>query len=159
MRLFGNASRTRKTAVSAGITATLLATLLGGSVAIAPAAQSSTLPHCNSQLRFDISGEMYYIPALEYPGGTSSTIRCKVHQGASGGQVLWLQRALNRCYQQGLVEDGKFGAKTYAALKRVQKRVGVNDDGKYGPQTRNAMQWPMYRLSDGKYNRCRTVRF
>jgi peptidoglycan hydrolase-like protein with peptidoglycan-binding domain len=158
MRLFNRTSRARKTTVAAGLTGALMATLLGGSIAIAPTAQAAST-HCTGYMG-PTSGVHYtQIPSWMSRDGWNAHYNCVLHQGDRGDAVRALQRALNKCYGQGLTVDGVFGPKTFTAVKNVQRRVnnyrGVNIavDGKYGPQTRNAMQWPYYRQGVSGYKR------
>lgn len=51
------------------------------------------------------------------------------------GDMLAIQKALNALGLGPLVEDGRFGPKTKAAVKRYQKINGLKDDGIPGPVT------------------------
>jgi|GEM_PF-1556715 len=42
-----------------------------------------------------------------------------LQRGDNSPETLWLQKGLNHFYKAGLSEDGKFGPKTEAALKKV----------------------------------------
>ena len=63
--------------------------------------------------------------------------------GSRGDAVKELQRNLLELnmYASGKPseEDGKFGKRTYAAVKKFQSSVGIKVDGIYGPQTQEAM--------------------
>lgn len=59
-------------------------------------------------------------------------VYCLYKRGTKGAGVVLIQRFLN------LSEDGKFGAKTEAAVKGFQKEVGLKADGKWGRQTNKA---------------------
>ncbi|MGC4949380.1 peptidoglycan-binding domain-containing protein [Streptomyces sp. DT224] len=65
-----------------------------------------------------------------------------------------LQRNINACYGASLAMDGKFGAATFAAVKSVQRRVGVTVDGKYGPQTHKAMKWGHWNKTTAEFAGC-----
>ncbi|WP_295075893.1 peptidoglycan-binding protein [Ruminococcus sp.] len=68
-------------------------------------------------------------------------------KGSSGSSVRWLQCAINKLIFFGsrdgryisnhyLEVDGKYGAKTVAAVKAFQKRFGLKDvDGIFGPKS------------------------
>jgi peptidoglycan hydrolase-like protein with peptidoglycan-binding domain len=62
-----------------------------------------------------------------------------LRRGARGEDVRDLQRQLN---QRGarLAEDGRFGPRTDAALRRFQRENGVRGDGVAGPRTREALE-------------------
>lgn len=42
-----------------------------------------------------------------------------LQRGDNGPEALWLQKGLNHFYKASLSEDGKFGPRTEAALKKV----------------------------------------
>ena len=73
---------------------------------------------------------------------------CSLVQGSTGEGVRVLQHEINVCYGgiagPALVEDGQFGAKTRAALVKVQQYHGIGADGEYGPQTARTM-WHRWR--------------
>lgn len=66
---------------------------------------------------------------IEYP-------TVDLQQGSKGTQVRRLQRCLNKLIKAGLTVDGEFGPKTYAAVKKFQKKYGLVVDGSVGPKTR-----------------------
>lgn len=78
---------------------------------------------------------------------------CSLREGNSGVAVIALQRALNKCYNAGLSDDGKFGPKTRSALVSAQKAAGTGADGIFGPDTRAKLKWPFYkdRPENGNY--------
>lgn len=57
-----------------------------------------------------------------------------LQQGSSGAAVVELQKLLNK-FNSGLVVDGAFGAATFAAVRNVQGRNGLEPDGIVGPKT------------------------
>jgi peptidoglycan hydrolase-like protein with peptidoglycan-binding domain len=65
--------------------------------------------------------------------------------GAKGKGVQALQYSLNRCWiskpEDKLKEDGQYGELTKAAVRVVQRKIGVARDGIYGPNTREKMSW------------------
>lgn len=50
-----------------------------------------------------------------------------LRKGSSGDKVAQLQTILNSKYKAGLTVDGKFGAKTEAALKKIGKALAVSE--------------------------------
>jgi peptidoglycan hydrolase-like protein with peptidoglycan-binding domain len=71
--------------------------------------------------------------------------------GATGGAVRWLQRALRRTPNLGLVVDGNFGPVTETDVKEFQQGPGLAVDGVVGPLTWAALPngAPMPTLSEG----------
>lgn len=69
-------------------------------------------------------------PAKGTYTGVISTPTLK--SGSKGTGVTNLQKFLNWYGKYGLTVDGKFGAKTAAALKKFQKSEGITADGIYG---------------------------
>ena len=59
-------------------------------------------------------------------------------KGAQGQEVKRIQRALN------ISDDGKFGPKTDAAVRKFQALSGLPDDGIVGPVTRRALRIDIY---------------
>lgn len=55
--------------------------------------------------------------------------------GSEGSAVKELQRRLNAELDASLTVDGKYGAKTEAAVKEYQKAAGLKTDGIAGPAT------------------------
>lgn len=66
------------------------------------------------------------------------------HRDTSPELDSWLgrQRGLNRVLSPspGLTEDGTFGPRTKAALRRFQREQGLTADGMWGPRTRAALE-------------------
>jgi len=60
-------------------------------------------------------------------------------QGSTGDPVMWLQTALNRTINSGLVVDGIFGTATRVAVINAQRSFGLTQDGIVGPLTRSAL--------------------
>lgn len=50
----------------------------------------------------------------------TATMSAKITKASSSADVMWLQQTLNAVQGAGLVEDGKYGAKTTAAIKVFQ---------------------------------------
>lgn len=64
-----------------------------------------------------------------------------IQRGQEGASVRDLQRQLNAAgAQPPLAEDGDFGAKTDAAVRRFQATAGLKVDGLVGPKTVQALQ-------------------
>jgi hypothetical protein len=63
-------------------------------------------------------------------------------RGAQGEMVAQLQRILKLLgYSDDLPDDGTFGPRTEAALRRAQRNLGVEEeDGVLGPKTRTALR-------------------
>lgn len=62
-------------------------------------------------------------------------MRALLKRGMSGDDVRQLQAAINKDIGAGLAEDGKFGAKTQAAVKDCQRKHGWKVDGIAGRET------------------------
>lgn len=62
-----------------------------------------------------------------------------IRKGAKGPAVVRMQGLLRK-QGENIEADGKFGAKTEAALKNFQRRADLDDDGVCGPMTWNALQ-------------------
>lgn len=54
-------------------------------------------------------------------------------------RTRWLQQIMNERWQAGLTVDGGFGSMTDAAVRRMQRALGVFVDGVYGNQSANAL--------------------
>ena len=65
------------------------------------------------------------------PSGNLPTLR----RGSKGAIVEQLQRTLNYLLDEHLTVDGVFGAKTEAAVKALQTKLGLTADGVVGPKT------------------------
>ena len=64
-----------------------------------------------------------------------------IQRGQEGQSVRDLQRQLNAGgAQPPLSEDGQFGPKTEAAVRRFQANAGLQADGVVGPRTVQALQ-------------------
>lgn len=137
----------------------LAACLVGAglSTAVVATPAHAANPSCNSSsaaynVHGGVNGAHGLLPA--YNGNTNTY--CDLGSWLSGTNnrgTVALQRALNTCYRQGLAVDGSYGPLTVAAVKRVQRAVGVRVDGVYGPITKSAMSWPMY-ASTGSFVGC-----
>ncbi len=69
------------------------------------------------------------------PDAASSVPSTKMKNGSKGDDVKWLQESLNKLTNAGLIVDGKFGAKTDAAVKNFQKANNLLVDGIAGKVT------------------------
>jgi peptidoglycan hydrolase-like protein with peptidoglycan-binding domain len=78
--------------------------------------------------------------AIPYLYISSATMR----QGSSGSEVIKLQKYLNCIMNAGLTVDGKFGAKTLAAVKNFQSTYGLTVDGAVGPATKTKLNTLMH---------------
>jgi murein L,D-transpeptidase YcbB/YkuD len=80
--------------------------------------------------------------------GATAADTCTMAIKSAGKGVEALQAAINACYKDVLAGgvplkvDGDFGAKTEAALKGVQAKIGVEASGVYGPATRAKLGFP-----------------
>jgi lysozyme family protein len=94
---------------------------------------------------------MRSFPALFERGGFACQIRGSQPSHATGGAVRWLQRALRRTRNLGLVVDGNFGPVTETAVIDFQQGAGLTVDGVVGPLTWAALPTgaPMPTLSEG----------
>jgi peptidoglycan hydrolase-like protein with peptidoglycan-binding domain len=74
-----------------------------------------------------------------------------IAQGASGGVVRRLQRALRRTPNLSIVVDGVFGPATLTAVRQFQAGAGLVVDGVVGPKTWAALPngGPMPVLAEG----------
>ncbi|KAK1756648.1 hypothetical protein QBC47DRAFT_377351 [Echria macrotheca] len=89
------------------------------------------------------------IPALSSSGRLNTN--CIMNTGAKGAGVREVQTACNECYGANLDVDGDYGSQTKAAVKAMQKKLGLkgNDvDGIYGPQTGSLMRFYGWSSSD-----------
>ena len=88
----------------------------------------------------------YEFPCIVYNNSTNTgdvTITVKLgdrllKKGSKGTDVKELQQLLNEYFETGLEVDGDYGAKTVAAVKKMQSKCGVNADGEYGSKTHAA---------------------
>lgn len=121
-----------------------LATVALGAAVAAPgtaAAATTTEPFCDSTFVVAAgNGWSVFAPTAAHRTGSRSQA-CYMKYGDRGGGVSQLQSALRYCYGADLDGTGYFGAKTKAAVERVQRLHGITVDGVYGPQTFKAMRW------------------
>ncbi len=106
---------------------------------IVPAAQAT--PTCD--------GATVYANGVVPVNRSSGSVNCNMVRGNVSDGVRALQASLNRCYQEGIAEDGSFGGATYNALRDAQRRAGTSADGVYGPNTRRAMLHMRYGTATG----------
>jgi len=99
---------------------------------------SAATPVCTQAWRL-VSPTYSYLNYV--PLGSGANFTCNLKQGDTGNGVKGLQRTLNSCYGFSLSVDGQFGPATYAALRKVQDKVGATVDGQFGPETRYLMAW------------------
>lgn len=82
--------------------------------------------------------------AAPTPGPDLPTGDDYLQLGDSGDDVLVLQQELNRVFPKykttPVLDDGKFGPATEAAVKEFQERAEIDVDGIVGPITRAAMK-------------------
>ena len=85
------------------------------------------------------TGKAYNAAVSKY--GAAPTGKPNLKQGSSGNSVKWLQYFLNQAIGAGLNIDGKFGSKTYAALRQFQNKANLKlVDGIVGPETAAAFK-------------------
>jgi peptidoglycan hydrolase-like protein with peptidoglycan-binding domain len=75
-------------------------------------------------------------PGLPVSGIPTQTLR----EGDSGPEVLALQVYLNGVIDAGLVEDGRFGPATTAAVRELQRLADITIDGIYGDDSAAALR-------------------
>ena len=95
------------------------------------------LPGSPKWERFGIPAGLYKNAELEAAGVSFDPEKNipTLRKGSSGDLVEELQVILNAKYGADLDVDGKFGAKTEAAVKAFQKSKGLTVDGICGPKT------------------------
>lgn len=76
---------------------------------------------------------------------TSKVAEPTLKKGSTGSEVKKLQANLNKLGMtdsdgKKLAEDGVFGASTYEATKKFQKKYGLSVDGVYGPKSAAKMK-------------------
>lgn len=101
--------------------------------------------HCSGEVKegpIDSTWTHYAIPrglytAAELAAANGSRAPATVRQGSAGEDVARLQRVLSaQGYDLGPAgADGKFGARTLAALRAFQQANGLTADGVCGPKT------------------------
>ncbi len=77
-------------------------------------------------LNYDIELNIQY----PRPSGTPA-----LRKGSKGGEVGWLQSALNKAMYAGLTVNSEFDADTENAVREFQSRCDLAADGTVGPQT------------------------
>ncbi|MFC0628819.1 peptidoglycan-binding domain-containing protein [Kribbella deserti] len=147
----------------AGATALALAAL-GTALTVATPANAATptaaTPNC-TKLKSTNLGNGWFLntPGYDAPKGSSS-FNCYLELGDRNGAVLWLQKTIAYCYDDGdIVEDGIYGPLTRDKVKAVQRHGGAPQTGIYGPITRKSMQWRLYNVNTKRYSElCYKVR-
>jgi hypothetical protein len=94
-------------------------------------------PSFENQTPFDIgtnNGGGSVVPEPEPEPEPTDDQRPTLRQGATGGDVKYLQRRLRECGYNVEV-DGKFGPKTASAVRAFQSANGLDVDGIVGPAT------------------------
>jgi hypothetical protein len=120
---------TRKRLALAAATAALGSGLaLSGPAAGAVAAQQNDAVSARQELGAQYSCGYYNGTRLTKAGQTGSAAQKRIKE---------VQCLINyyTSYPIWLAEDGKFGQKTYTAVKKVQQKAGISVDGQVGPQT------------------------
>ena len=69
--------------------------------------------------------------------------------GSRGECVEIVQSLLNFLFDAGLAQDGSFGPATEKAVKKFQKRYGLQRDGVVGPKTWSQLAWCEMRWLNG----------
>ncbi|MGB3186949.1 MAG: NlpC/P60 family protein [Ornithinimicrobium sp.] len=111
------------------VVSTGLALGTAGAGQAAPAQGATPAPTVAPQVAPAATTAPVVAPTQFLPTATYRTYRW----GSRGGQVKTIQRIV------GAYQDGIFGPKTHAAVKRYQKRNGLWADGIVGPKTSRKM--------------------
>lgn len=82
------------------------------------------------------AGEAYRATKAEYGEPPEENLKI----GSSGDGVKWLQYYLKQQDYFPYAVDGTFYTRTEEALKKFQRKAGLDDDGKYGPKTRAVLK-------------------
>ncbi|MFD5825612.1 peptidoglycan-binding protein [Lentzea sp. NPDC060358] len=104
-------------------------------VPLAAPGVAQAAPSCNSFTTYTVNEGYLRVPSI---GWATGNINCDLGRGNVGDAVRVIQVGLNSCRGEALSEDGEFGSRTEAAVRREQARRGVSQDGRYGPITRRA---------------------
>lgn len=119
----------------------LAAVGLAAGLLLSTSAPASASPSCTKRgLEGSSSGNILAVPV-----SSTGDSFCHLQQGYASAGVRTLQDSIRWCYRSrgeavlNITVDGNYGAKTKAAVKRVQQLAGITADGVYGPGTRDAM--------------------
>lgn len=82
-----------------------------------------------------------------------------LQNGSKGEPVQKLQQALKTAGFDPGDADGIFGAKTKAALTKMQQSAGVDADGVFGPQSKEAFKQMLVDKAQGKAGELLEKRF
>ncbi|MFI2434287.1 peptidoglycan-binding protein [Streptomyces sp. NPDC018693] len=146
-----NLEKTRTLAVTLGA---LVLGLTGVGTVLAPTASAArAYPVCNTTISVDKG--TYILLRVPYDSLHPDGVACSLMYGDTGGGVKGLQQLLNTCYGKNLVEDGRFGDRTRAALRSVQTTIGADPDGIYGPQTAGMIKKRAASTATGQPIACR----
>jgi hypothetical protein len=121
-------------------------------VAVAPPADAAA-PRCTTRgwRAYVISpGQYSFDTWISFPAHSPEVTdggygfwSCSMVQGSTINEAIKaLQLDINTCYpglSPVLKDDGQFGSRTFAALKKVQESHGIENNGQYGPQTARTM--------------------
>ncbi|MEV6282380.1 peptidoglycan-binding domain-containing protein [Kribbella sp. NPDC051770] len=152
LRRFWRHVTTRRTAVV--LTAAAVAAVPLTFVASSASAGTQALTQCQQVYNKTVNSAGWTVPALSIWEESSTVCNLKPgdlpHRdprnpfGDPETAIKTLQRNLNYCYGSKLTVDGRYGARTEAAVAAVQRRHGLTADGIYGPATRSAMNWRLW---------------
>lgn len=144
-----------------GATALAVAAVGTALTAAAPAnaAPAAATPNC-TKVKTSYVGNGWYLNTPGYDPASGSSFSCYLELGDRNSAVLWLQKTIAYCYDDGeIVEDGIYGRQTRDKVKAVQRHGGVQQTGIYGPLTRKSMQWRLYSPKLKRYSElCYKVR-
>lgn len=136
------------------LAATVIATAATATslVAAAAPAQAAATPNCTT-VKSAYVGNGWYLNAPAYNATKGSHFSCYLEVGDRNSAVIWLQRTIQYCYDDGeLTVNGRYGTQTRGRVRAIQAKHGVSVTGIYGPLTRSGMSWRLYNKTLKKWS-------